>query len=90
MFAFSRSYPLSLLVLLILGANDMISANTRSTLVQLSTSGAMRGRVSAVNMLFIGASSELGGFGSGVTAALFGTMPAVVVGGIGTLLLAII
>jgi len=58
----------------------------RQTLVQVSTPDAMRGRVSAVNWAFIGASSELGEFESGVTAALFGTVPAALLGGIGTLL----
>ena len=64
----------------------MVSVNIRSSLIQLSTPDAMRGRVSAVNMLFIGASNELGEFESGTTAALLGTVPAVVAGGIGTLL----
>jgi len=57
----------------------------RGSLIQLSTPDAMRGRVSAVSMLFIGASNELGEFESGTTAALFGTVPAVVLGGLGTL-----
>jgi hypothetical protein len=60
--------------------------NIRSSLIQLSTPDYMRGRVSAVSMLFIGASNELGEFESGTTAALMGTVPAVVFGGIGTLL----
>ena len=63
----------------------MVSVFVRSSLIQLSTPDAMRGRVSAVNMLFIGASNELGEFESGITAALLGTVPAVVLGGIGTL-----
>ena len=63
----------------------MVSVNIRGSLVQLSTPDSMRGRVSAVSMLFIGASNELGEFESGITAALMGTVPAVVVGGIGTL-----
>jgi hypothetical protein len=66
----------------------MVSVNIRSSLVQLATPDAMRGRVSAVNMLFIGASSELGAFESGATAALFGTVPAVALGGLGTLAVA--
>lgn len=85
-FGLSTWFPLSLLALYVLGASDMVSVNVRSTLVQLSTSDAMRGRVSAVNMLFIGASNELGEFESGTSAALVGTVPAVVIGGIGTLL----
>src|SRR6202042_262909 len=82
----STWYPLSILALFVLGASDMVSVNIRSSLIQLSTPDAMRGRVSAVSMLFIGASNELGEFESGGTAALFGTVPAVVAGGIGTLL----
>jgi len=70
----------------VLGAADMVSVNVRSSLIQLSTPDTMRGRVSAVSMLFIGASNELGEFESGTTAALMGTVPAVVAGGIGTLL----
>ena len=84
-FGLSVWFPLSLLALFVLGASDMVSVNVRSSLIQLSTPDAMRGRVSAVNMLFIGASNELGEFESGTTAALIGTVPAVVAGGIGTL-----
>jgi hypothetical protein len=69
----------------VLGASDMVSVNIRGSLIQLSTPDAMRGRVSAVSMLFIGASNELGEFESGTTAALMGTVPAVIFGGIGTL-----
>jgi hypothetical protein len=71
--------------LLVLGASDMISVVVRSTVVQLRTPDAMRGRVSAVNMLFIAGSSELGELESGLTASWFGTVPAVVLGGVGTL-----
>jgi len=85
-FGISRSFWLSLLFLTILGASDMVSVVVRSTLVQVTTPGAMRGRVSAVNMLFIGASNEFGEFESGVTAHWFGTVPAVVIGGVGTLI----
>jgi MFS family permease len=85
-FGLSAYYPLSLLALFVLGASDMVSVNIRGALVQLSTPDYMRGRVSAVSMLFIGASNELGEFESGTTAALMGTVPAVVAGGIGTLL----
>jgi MFS family permease len=85
-FALSRSFWLSAMALVVLGGADMVSVIVRGTLVQVSTPNAMRGRVSAVNMLFIGASNELGEFESGVTAAWFGTVPATVLGGIGTLL----
>jgi len=70
----------------VLGASDMVSVNIRGTLIQLATPDQMRGRVAGVSMLFIGASNELGEFESGTTAALLGTVPAVVAGGIGTLL----
>ena len=85
-FGLSTLYPLSLLALFVLGASDMVSVNIRGSLIQLATPDYMRGRVSAVSMLFIGASNELGEFESGTTAALMGTVPAVVAGGIGTLL----
>lgn len=84
-FGLSRNFLLTLAMLALLGASDMISVYIRGALVQFATPDRMRGRVSAVNMLFIGASNELGGFESGVTAAWFGTVPAVVVGGLGTL-----
>ena len=84
-FGLSRSLVLSLVSLLLLGASDMISVIIRGTLVQLSTPDSMRGRVSAVNSLFIGTSNEFGQFESGVTAQWFGTVPAVVIGGLGTL-----
>jgi MFS family permease len=84
-FGLSRSFVLSLAALAVLGASDMVSVYVRSSLVQLATPDAMRGRVSAVNYLFIGASNELGEFESGVTAAWFGTVPSVVIGGLGTL-----
>lgn len=85
-FGLSQSFLLSLGMLFILGASDMISVVVRSSLIQLETPDAMRGRVSAVNFLFIGASNQLGEFESGVTAAWFGTEPAVVLGGIGTVI----
>jgi MFS family permease len=85
-FGLSQFFLLSLAALIILGAADMISVVIRQTLVQLGTPDAMRGRVSAVNSMFIGTSNQLGEFESGVTAALFGTVPAVVIGGAGTLL----
>jgi len=85
-FGFSTWFPLSLLCLFVLGATDMVSVNIRGAMVQMATPDAMRGRVSAVSMLFIGASNEMGEFESGVTAAAFGTVRAVVAGGIGTLI----
>lgn len=84
-FAFSTSFTLTLAMLVVLGASDMVSVNIRSSLVQLATPDSMRGRVSAVNMLFVGASSELGAFESGAAASLLGTVPAVALGGIATL-----
>jgi MFS family permease len=85
LFAFSRWLPLSCLLLVVLGGADMVSVVIRSTLVQLETPDEMRGRVSAVNAIFIGTSNELGEFESGITAAWFGLIPATLLGGIGTL-----
>ncbi|MBO3275144.1 MFS transporter [Pseudomonas schmalbachii] len=85
-FGLSTSFWLSLGVLVVLGAADMISMVIRGAFVQLETPDEMRGRVSAVNGLFIGASNQLGEFESGVTAHWFGTVPAVVLGGVGTLI----
>lgn len=87
-FGLSENLALSLACLFVLGAADMISVFVRQTLVQMETPDAMRGRVSAVNSVFIGASNELGEFESGVLAAAIGTVGAVVVGGVGTLLVA--
>src|SRR6202166_4632122 len=84
-FGISRSLTISLIALLLLGASDMISVIIRATLTQLATPDEMRGRVTAVDMIFIGTSNEFGQFESGVTAQWFGTVPAVVLGGIGTL-----
>ena len=84
-FGLSRSLILSLAALFLVGASDMVSVVIRSTLVQVATPDEMRGRVSAVDMIFIGTSNELGQFESGVTAHWFGTVPAVVLGGLGTL-----
>ena len=84
-FALSRSFWLSLAMLAFAGAGDMVSVFVRSMLVQLETPDAIRGRVSAVNSMFIGASNELGAFESGLTASWFGTIRSVVIGGIGTL-----
>jgi MFS family permease len=84
-FGLSRWFPLSLVSLVLMGASDMVSVVVRSSLVQLETPDAMRGRVNAVNFIFIGTSNQLGEFESGVTAAWLGSMPAVVLGGVGTL-----
>ncbi len=84
-FGVSRSLVVSLAALVLLGASDMISVIIRATLVQLATPDEMRGRVNAVDMVFIGMSNELGQFESGVTAQWFGTVPAVILGGVGTL-----
>jgi hypothetical protein len=86
LFGISRSIVLSLISLLLIGATDMVSVIIRGTLIQLGTPDEMRGRVNAVDMLFIGVSNELGEFESGLTAHWFGTVPAVVLGGVGTLM----
>ena len=87
-FGVSTSLPLSLAALYVLGAADMVSVYVRQTLVQIDTPDAMRGRVSAVNAVFIGASNQLGEFESGTLAALLGPVTAVVLGGAGSLLCA--
>jgi MFS family permease len=87
-FGFSTVFFLSFGALVILGAADVISVVIRNSLVQIETPDEMRGRVSAVHMMFIGTSNQLGEFESGVTAALFGTVPAVAIGGAGTLFVA--
>jgi MFS family permease len=84
-FGLSTSFWLSLAMLALLGALDNISVIIRHTLVLTQTPDAMRGRVNAVNSIFIGASNELGGFESGYLASLLGPVGAVVIGGIGTL-----
>jgi MFS family permease len=89
-FALSRSLWLSILALAIMGAADTVSMVIRISLVQLATPDKMRGRVGAVNFLFINASSQLGEFESGLTAALFGAMPAAVLGGVGTIAVALL
>ncbi|HSC99050.1 MAG TPA: MFS transporter [Casimicrobiaceae bacterium] len=89
-FGISHSFPLSLVALIVLGAADMISVVVRQSLVQLETPDHMRGRVSAVNSLFFGASNQLGEFESGITAAWLGVVPSVVVGGIGTLVVVVL
>ncbi len=85
LFGLSRNLALSMIALVLAGASDMVSVFVRQTLVQIATPDAMRGRVSAVNMLFIGASNEFGQFESGLTAQWLGAVPAVVVGGFGTM-----
>jgi MFS family permease len=85
-FGLSSQFLLSMTALVAIGGFDMVSVYIRQSLVQLGTPDAMRGRVSAVNLVFIGASNELGEFESGLTAAWFGAVPAVVLGGVGTLL----
>lgn len=89
-FGVSRLLWLSIIALTVMGAADTVSVVVRSSLVQLATPDAMRGRVSAVNYLFINASNQLGAFESGATAALLGTVPAVVLGGIGTVAVALV
>jgi len=89
-FALSQLIWLSVLALAVMGAADMVSVVIRTSLVQLATPDAMRGRVGAVNFLFVNASSQLGEFESGVTAALFGAMPAAVLGGLGTIAVALL
>jgi MFS family permease len=84
-FGLSRNLALSIGALALLGAFDSVSVVIRHTLVQLGTPDEMRGRVSAVNTVFIGASNEVGQFESGITAQWFGTVPAVVLGGLGTI-----
>ncbi len=89
-FSVSTSYALSLISLILLGGFDMVSVVIRSSLVQLRTPDEMRGRVSAVNSVFIGTSNQLGEFESGLTASWFGTVPAVFIGGVGTILVALL
>ena len=88
-FGISRSFTLSLIALAVSGGADMVNVVIRQTLVQLETPDEMRGRVSSVNSIFIGASNQLGEFESGATAALLGPVGSVVAGGIGTVLVAL-
>jgi MFS family permease len=88
-FGVSRSFALSFAALAVLGASDVVSVVIRSSLVALRTPDEMRGRVNAVNALFIGTSNQVGEFESGVTAALLGPVGAVVAGGIGTIVIAL-
>jgi hypothetical protein len=87
-FGVSKSFPLSLVALAVSGFVDMISVNIRSTTAALVTPNELRGRVLAVEWVFISASNELGAFESGAAAALLGTVRAVVAGGIGTMVIA--
>jgi MFS family permease len=89
-FGLSHTMTLALTALLLVGACDMVSVIVRHTIVQLWTPDAMRGRVSAVNMVFIGASNEVGQFESGITAQWLGTVPAVIAGGVGTLAIVVL
>jgi MFS family permease len=89
-FGLSRTIWLSLLALVIVGASDMVSVVIRASILQLATPPELRGRVSAVNGLFVGASNELGGYESGQTAQWWGAVPAVVVGGIGSLVVTLL
>ncbi len=89
-FALSTVFWLSMLALVFSGAFDMVSVVVRQTLMQLETPDEMRGRVSAVNSIFIGASNQLGEFESGATAALMGPVAAALVGGVGTVLVALL
>ncbi len=89
-FGVSTAVWLSVLALAVMGAADMVSVYIRETLIQLWTPDAVRGRVSAVNMVFIGASNEVGEFRAGTVAALIGVVPAVVIGGVGTVAVAIL
>jgi MFS family permease len=84
-FGFSKSLPLSLISLMFVGAADMVSVVVRGVLIQIETPDQMRGRVNAVDMIFIGASNELGEFESGLAAQWLGAVPAVVLGGVGTI-----
>jgi hypothetical protein len=80
-FGLSEIVVLSIIALMVVGAGDMVSSIIRQTIIQITTPDAMRGRVFAVNALFVGSSAQLGGFTSGTMAALIGAVPAVVVGG---------
>ena len=89
-FALSEWMALSLVALCVMGAADTVSVVIRSSLVQLRTPDEMRGRVGSVNSLFINASNQLGEFESGMTAALIGAVPAAVLGGLGTVAVALL
>jgi MFS family permease len=84
-FGLSHTFVVSLVALVLLGVGDMVSVYVRHVLIQLETPDAIRGRVSAVGSMFVGASNELGEFESGVTAGWLGLVPSVVLGGVATL-----
>jgi hypothetical protein len=88
-FGLSRSFALTMVALAAYGAADMVSVVIRDTLIQLRTPDLMRGRVSAVHSLFVGTSNQLGQFRAGLTAAWFGAIPAVLIGGGATLLVVV-
>ena len=91
LFAVSKSLVVSLVILAVMGAADVVSVVIRATMVQIETPDEMRGRVSSVNSLFIGTSNQLGEFESGITTAWFGSaVTAVIVGGIGTLVVVLL
>jgi MFS family permease len=89
-FGISTSFPIALAALAVTGGADMLSIVVRQPLIQLETPDEMRGRVSAVNSLFIGTSNQIGEFRAGLAAHYFGTVPSVLIGGIGTLLIVVI
>jgi MFS family permease len=89
-FGISNSLIVSFLALFVLGASDVVSVVIRQTFVQMETPDELRGRVSSVNFLFIGTSNQLGEFESGITASAFGVVPAVLIGGIGTVVIALL
>jgi MFS family permease len=89
-FALSTSFVVSVIALFVLGATDMVSVVARQTLIQLYTPDAMRGRVSAVNSMFVVASNQLGDFRAGLVGAWLGAVPAVLIGGVGTLLVVLV
>ncbi|HXX70838.1 MAG TPA: MFS transporter, partial [Candidatus Acidoferrum sp.] len=90
LFGLSRSLVFSLLALGMVGATDMVSVVVRGILIQLATPDEMRGRVNAVDMIFIGASNELGAFESGLTAHWWGLVPAAVIGGVGAIVVTVL
>jgi MFS family permease len=90
LFGLSRSIVVAMIALILVGASDMVSVVVRGIVVQLATPDEMRGRVNAVDMVFIGASNELGGFESGLTAQWLGTVPAIILGGAGAILVTIL
>jgi hypothetical protein len=89
-FGLSRSLPLSLIALVVSGSADMMSNVMRNTTIQLSTPNEIRGRVNSVNQVFISGANELGDFRAGVSAGLLGAVPAVLVGGVGTITIALL